>query len=272
MPLGQRRPAQRLPAMRPVHSPAEHQPQPISAHSDHLYNILVNSKSGGQFGGNLLSTYPSVLNTNQVYATLGSLKQHGDVLASAIENNRMDAQVSHAFHSERKLHPEKFRNQLSRILVFLGLAICFNKMHLSSNNILYRKKFLDVRSGCKFWFTERHDGLIEIVGFRNVLHGLVLLAIANVVRFEFRKGAANHTFMRMDGEPWKQPLPADDDTVVVETSHFGQVSMLSTPSCRSRSMSDPSSSTTCYDEDNNGTDDGETADGFEEKRKFQIPG
>lgn len=30
----------------------------------------------------------------------------------------MDAQVSYAFHSERKLHPEKFRNQLSNQVFF----------------------------------------------------------------------------------------------------------------------------------------------------------
>ncbi|KAJ0081140.1 hypothetical protein Patl1_11950 [Pistacia atlantica] len=76
------------------------------------------------------------------------------------------------------------------------------------------------------------DGLIEIVGFRDAWHGLVLLAPnghgtrlaqANRICFEFQKGAADHTFMRIDGEPWKQPLPEDDDTVVVEISHLGQM-------------------------------------------------
>ena len=91
------------------------------------------------------------------------------------------------------------------------------------------------------------DGLIEVVGFRDAWHGLVLLApnghgtrLAQVkyyavcrinvsypelnsrlltafymqahrIRFEFHKGAAEHTFMRIDGEPWKQPLPKEDD-------------------------------------------------------------
>lgn len=45
--------------------------------------------------------------------------------------------------------------------------------------------------------------------------------------------------MRIDGEPWKQPLPVSDDTVVVEISHFGQVTVLATPRCRSRSMCAP---------------------------------
>lgn len=48
--------------------------------------------------------------------------------------------------------------------------------------------------------------------------------------------------MRIDGEPWKQPLPKDDDTVVVEISHLGQVNMLATQNCRSKSVNDVSSS------------------------------
>ena len=31
----------------------------------------------------------------------------------------MDAQVSYAFHSERKLHPEKFKNQLVNQVLLL---------------------------------------------------------------------------------------------------------------------------------------------------------
>ncbi|XP_039040982.1 diacylglycerol kinase 5-like [Hibiscus syriacus] len=432
--------------------------------------VFINSKSGGQLGGNLLSTYRSVLNANQVfdlgetkpdkvlrqiYASLGSLKQRGDVLASAIENSLriivaggdgtsgwllgvisdlklphpppvatvplgtgnnlpfsfgwgrknpgtdrqsvfsfleqvrnanemkidswhiimrmrspkegscdpigplelphslhafhrisqtdkldtdgyhtfrggfwnyfsmgLDAQISYAFHSERKLHPEKFRNQLinqgtyvklgctqgwlfgslfrpspmsiaqiTKVKVMkkqgqwedlkiprcIGSIVCLNLPSFSGGfnpwGTPFRKKFLD--RGLTPPFVD--DGLIEIVGFRNVLHGLVLLAPnghgyrlaqAKAVRFEFKKDAANHTFMRIDGEPWKQPLPADDDTVVVEISHFGQVSMLATPSCRSRSVADPSSPTACYDEDKSSTDKGETADDYEAKRKF----
>ncbi|KAJ0017503.1 hypothetical protein Pint_11739 [Pistacia integerrima] len=54
------------------------------------------------------------------------------------------------------------------------------------------------------------DGLIEIVGFRDAGHGLVLLA-PNGHGTRLAQGAADHTFMRIDGEPWKQPLPVDDD-------------------------------------------------------------
>lgn len=38
----------------------------------------------------------------------------------------MDAQVSYAFHSERKLHPEKFKNQLVNQVTHQ----IFNVMHL----------------------------------------------------------------------------------------------------------------------------------------------
>jgi len=47
--------------------------------------------------------------------------------------------------------------------------------------------------------------------------------------------------MRIDGEPWKQPLPVDDDTVLVEISHHGQVNMLATYESKSKSVYDPSS-------------------------------
>lgn len=90
---------------------------------------------------------------------------------------------------------------------------------------------------------------------------------ANRIRFEFRKGAADHTFMRIDGEPWKQPLPVDDDTVVVEISNRGQVTMLATPSCRSRSVFDPASPT-CYQDDAEDSEEDELAEDREERRKF----
>ncbi|KAI8552686.1 hypothetical protein RHMOL_Rhmol06G0285900 [Rhododendron molle] len=130
------------------------------------------------------------------------------------------------------------------------------------------------------------DGLIEVVGFRNAWHGLVLLAPsghgtrlaqANRIRFEFHKGAAEHTFMRIDGEPWKQPLPADDDTVVVEISHFGQVSMLANPFCRAKSIQDPSSPYVPEDDDCDSNEELEEEEDWEEKRKlgaadtFRLP-
>ena len=50
----------------------------------------------------------------------------------------MDAQVSYVFHSERKLHPEKFKNQLSNQVKLL----CF----------------LNFRSaGCSLWFIVIYD-------------------------------------------------------------------------------------------------------------------
>lgn len=46
--------------------------------------------------------------------------------------------------------------------------------------------------------------------------------------------------MRLDGEPWKQPLPENDETVVIEISHHRQVKMLATHDCRAMSALDPS--------------------------------
>ncbi|KAF3453585.1 hypothetical protein FNV43_RR04025 [Rhamnella rubrinervis] len=236
----------------------------------------------------------------------------------------MDAQVSYAFHSERKLHPEKFKNQLANQSTYLKLGctqgwFCASLFHPASRNIaqLTKVKIMKkqgqweelciprcIRSiiclnlpsfsgGLNPWGTPStgklrdrdltppyvDDGFLEIVGFRNAWHGLVLLspnghgtrlAQANGVRFEFHKGAADHTFMRIDGEPWKQPLPVDDDTVVVEISHFGQVNMLATPLCRSKSVYDPSSPAGSRDEEDDSNDDdhSENSEDREERRKF----
>lgn len=70
--------------------------------------------------------------------------------------------------------------------------------------------------------------------------------------------------MRIDGEPWKQPLPKDDNTVVVEISHFGQVSMLATPTARSRSINDPAPVCSPRAEDDYIDDE----EDWEERRKF----
>ncbi|KAJ9550492.1 hypothetical protein OSB04_014537 [Centaurea solstitialis] len=98
------------------------------------------------------------------------------------------------------------------------------------------------------------DGLLEIVGFRNAWHGLALLAPnghgtrlaqTNRIRIEFHKGEADCTYMRIDGEPWKQPLPVDEnDTVMVEISHHERVTMLATENCVSKSVNDPCTPTT----------------------------
>lgn len=96
---------------------------------------------------------------------------------------------------------------------------------------------------------------------------------AKRIRFEFYKGAADHTFMRIDGEPWKQPLPVDDDAVMVEISHHGQVNMLATHGCRAKSMRDPSSVHQGEEDDNE--DDsvapGEEWSKFGAADTFRIP-
>lgn len=70
--------------------------------------------------------------------------------------------------------------------------------------------------------------------------------------------------MRIDGEPWKQPLPVDDDTVVVEISHHGQVNMLATHDCKSASVLDPTSPR--HDDSADNADSDDSAE--EEYRKF----
>ncbi|KAM7278533.1 hypothetical protein ACFE04_005667 [Oxalis oulophora] len=230
----------------------------------------------------------------------------------------MDAQVSYDFHTERKLHPEKFTNQLTNQSNYMKL-ICkqgwfwASLAQPSSRNIaqLAKVKVMkksgqweelhipsSIRSiiclnlpsfsgGLDPWGRPdtsksryKHltppyvdDGLIEIIGFRDAWHGLLLLAPnghgtrlaqASRIRFEFHHGAAGHTFMRIDGEPWKQPLPADDDTVEIEISHFRQVSMLATPSCRSKSVLDPSSPVIHQNEDYDSLEDESSS----EQRKF----
>ncbi|KAK4397981.1 Diacylglycerol kinase [Sesamum angolense] len=232
----------------------------------------------------------------------------------------MDAQVSYAFHSERKLHPEKFKNQLVNQSTYAKLGCSqgwffASLFHPSSRNIaqLCKVKVMkrhgdwqdlsiphSIRSivclnlpsfsgGLNPWGTPNSnkrrdrdltppfvdDGLLEIVGFRDAWHGLVLLAPnghgrrlaqAHRVRFEFHKGAADHTYMRIDGEPWKQPLPVDDETVVVEISHLGQVKMLAVHGCKSKSVLDPTSPM-AQDVDERDSDNEDESVG-EEWRKF----
>ncbi|GMH11050.1 hypothetical protein Nepgr_012891 [Nepenthes gracilis] len=241
----------------------------------------------------------------------------------------MDAQVSYAFHSERKLHPDKFKNQLVNQSTYakLGctqgwfLASLFhpadkNIAQLAKVKIMKRQEWEElpiphsIRSivclnlpsfsgGLNPWGTPNKkkrrdrdltppyvdDGLLEIVGFRDAWHGLVLLAPnghgtrlaqARRIRFEFHKGAANTTYMRIDGEPWKQPLPVDDDTVVVEISHHGQVHMLAAAQdCRARSINDPASRPNEAEEDdvngNDSVDEGEEWRKFGAADTFKIP-
>ncbi|KAK2984729.1 hypothetical protein RJ640_004554, partial [Escallonia rubra] len=234
----------------------------------------------------------------------------------------MDAQVSYAFHRERKLHPEKFKNQLVNQSTYAKLGLtqgwfCASLFHPSSRNIAQLAKVKIMRrpgqwvdlhiphsirsivclnlpsfsGGLNPWGTPNKkklhsrdltlpyvdDGLIEVVGFRDAWHGFVLfapnghgtrLAQASRIRFEFNKGAVDHTFMRVDGEPWKQPLPMDDDTVVVEISHFGQVSMLANPHCRSKSVNAPYSPCIPEDDDHDSCEEDDLVEKWEERKKF----
>ncbi|XWS68570.1 hypothetical protein CRYUN_Cryun04dG0101600 [Craigia yunnanensis] len=238
----------------------------------------------------------------------------------------MDAQVSYAFHSERKLHPEKFKNQLVNQSTYAKLGctqgwFAASLFHPSSRNVaqLAKVKIMkkhgqwqdlhiphSIRSivclnlpsfsgGLNPWGTpsgrKQHDrdltppyvddGHLEVVGFRDAWHGLVLLAPnghgarlaqAHRIRFEFHKGAADHTYMRIDGEPWKQPLPIDDDTVVVEISHHGQVNMLATQNCRSKSVHDNPSSTSHHNGEEDDSDEEDSRNEADEFRKFGAAG
>jgi diacylglycerol kinase (ATP) len=83
--------------------------------------------------------------------------------------------------------------------------------------------------------------------------------------------------MRVDGEPWKQPLPKDDETVVVEISHLRQVTMLANQPCKSKSIDDPTSPSHRA-EDNDDSDSLEDEDEWKEGRKkfgaadtFKLP-
>ncbi|KAI3804087.1 hypothetical protein L1987_32257 [Smallanthus sonchifolius] len=236
----------------------------------------------------------------------------------------MDAQVSYAFHCERKLHPEKFKNQLNNQRTYAKIGctqgwFAAPLLHHSSKNIarLMTVKIMERHGGWKElkihdsirsilclnlpsfsgglnpWGTPNSkktrdrtltppfvdDGLLEIVGFRDAWHGLLLLApkghgtrLAQThrVKFEFHKGAADCTYMRMDGEPWKQPLPVDDDSdTIVEISHHGRVKMLATQNCISKSVHAPSTPRQQEEEDD--ADDSENEDftpSGEEWRKF----
>ncbi|KAL2938041.1 Diacylglycerol kinase 5, partial [Bienertia sinuspersici] len=93
----------------------------------------------------------------------------------------MDAQVSYAFHSERKLNPEKFKNQLVNQSTYakLGCTQGWNIAQLSKVKIMkkpgshWEELHIPPRDLTPPYVD---DGLIEVVGFRDAWHGLVLLA------------------------------------------------------------------------------------------------
>ncbi|BBN02113.1 diacylglycerol kinase (ATP) [Marchantia polymorpha subsp. ruderalis] len=85
-----------------------------------------------------------------------------------------------------------------------------------------------------------NDGLIEIVGFTDGWHGASMIfprahgtriAQAHKVKIEFHKGGEDHTYMRVDGEPWQQELPLDTDPTVMEITHKGQAVILASGDC-----------------------------------------
>ncbi|KAK6141138.1 hypothetical protein DH2020_025111 [Rehmannia glutinosa] len=315
--------------------------------------VFINSRSGGQLGGDLLITYRSILNENQVFdlgekspdsvlrrifLNLERLKNNGDEFAPKLAKKLRiivaggdgtagwllgvvsDLKLSQpppiatvplgtgnnlpfSFGWGKK-NPGTDRNS---VLSFLE-QVKAKEMKIDSWHILMRMRVpkegtcepiaplelphslhafhrvsstddLNVegydtfRGG--FWnYFSMDDGLLEIVGFKDAWHGLVLLAPnghgtrlaqAHRIRFEFHKGAADATYMRIDGEPWKQPLPVNDETVEVEISNLGQVTMLATHDCRSNSVFDPSSPVAQHDEKDSDNEDESTG---EEWRKF----
>lgn len=79
------------------------------------------------------------------------------------------------------------------------------------------------------------DGILEIVGFRDGWHGVSLLCpnghgtrLAQAHRIRFEISDVNHTYMRMDGEPWIQPLPEKGSLTIIEISHGGHGLVLTT--------------------------------------------
>lgn len=83
--------------------------------------------------------------------------------------------------------------------------------------------------------------------------------------------------MRVDGEPWKQPLPKNDETVVVEISHLRQVTMLANDPCKSKSVDDPTTPSS-HGHENDDSDSLEDEDEWKEGRKkfgaadtFKLP-
>lgn len=73
--------------------------------------------------------------------------------------------------------------------------------------------------------------------------------------------------MRLDGEPWNQPLPKDDGKVLVEISHAGQVKMLATKNCIAKGIHEALSMSTVHPESSSSSDDTDDDDDFAEERK-----
>uniref|UniRef100_A0A9I9EDD8 Uncharacterized protein n=1 Tax=Cucumis melo TaxID=3656 RepID=A0A9I9EDD8_CUCME len=76
---------------------------------------------------------------------------------------------------------------------------------------------------------------------------------AKRVQFEFHKGVINHAYMRIDGEPWKQPLSVEDDKTNLP--------------CRAKSVHDLSSTHSHSSKDYVNEDD-EFTEEYEAVQKF----
>ncbi|KAK4384609.1 Diacylglycerol kinase [Sesamum angolense] len=278
--------------------------------------VFINSRSGGQLGGDLLVTYRSILNTNQVFdlgdeapdkvlsrlfLNLGRLKNNGNQFALILEKKLRiivaggdgtagwllgvvsDLKLAlppaiatvplgtgnnlpFAFGWGKK-NPGTDRNSVLSFLYHVRKA---KEMKIDSWHLLMRMRV-------------PKEGTCEPLAPLELPHSLHAfnrvsatddLYMARGIRFEFHKGGAEHTYMRIDGEPWKQPLPVDDEMVVVEISHLGQVKMLATHDCISKSMFDPSSPMAQEDgrdSDNEDESPGEAWRKFGAADTFKIP-
>ncbi|RZB83582.1 Diacylglycerol kinase 5, partial [Glycine soja] len=188
----------------------------------------------------------------------------------------MDAQVSYAFHSERKMNPEKFKNQLVNLSTYAKLGCTqgwfFAPLFLPPSRSIVCLNLPSFSGGLNPWGTpnrmKRRDRWLVLempdMALFCLLQMEMELALLRI-RFEFHKGAAEYTFMRIDGEPWNQPLPVDNDTVLVEISLHGQVNMLATHDSKSKSVNDPSSPHHNDVEEDDSDDEEAKADEF---RKF----
>lgn len=114
------------------------------------------------------------------------------------------------------------------------------------------------------------SSLIDVMQFVNKINvgcSIPIIMQAKRVQFEFHKGAINHAYMRIDGEPWKQPLSVEDDKVAIEISHSSRVNMLANLPCRAKSVHDPSS-THSHGSKHYVNENDEFAEEYEVVRKF----
>lgn len=89
----------------------------------------------------------------------------------------MDAQVSYAFHSERKLHPEKFKNQLVN-QVFIQQSV-FKKLvyeHLIDKQLrlVLHQSFIFLSCRVLTWSSDAHKDGFFLLCFTRVRSRLIL--------------------------------------------------------------------------------------------------